>query len=186
MTKVTNVLPPQCLISSQRDTWSWGRGWTSSGKSERHPEGGHFCHTPVTPVTHLSHLSHVSGHCFVTCAGWGVSPRVAQMSHKCHTGFTQVSHPCRRLSHVSGHRSYYLCGAGALLQHALVTFTLRKLLSKVGGVQGGYGGDPGRVWGVPERVWDHLWGSREGLGESRGIQGCWGLLTSLFPRVSCP
>ncbi|NWW80374.1 SYSM protein, partial [Climacteris rufus] len=36
----------------------------------------------------------------------------------------------RRLSHVSGHRSYYLCGAGALLQHALVTFTLRKLLSK--------------------------------------------------------
>ncbi|XP_062370459.1 serine--tRNA ligase, mitochondrial isoform X2 [Cinclus cinclus] len=37
----------------------------------------------------------------------------------------------RRLSHVSGHRSYYLSGAGALLQHALVTFTLRKLLSKV-------------------------------------------------------
>ncbi|NXY12071.1 SYSM protein, partial [Pteruthius melanotis] len=36
----------------------------------------------------------------------------------------------KRLSHVSGHRSYYLCGAGALLQHALVTFTLRKLLSK--------------------------------------------------------
>ncbi|NXO65271.1 SYSM protein, partial [Phainopepla nitens] len=36
----------------------------------------------------------------------------------------------RRLSHVSGHRSYYLCGAGALLQHALVTFTLGKLLSK--------------------------------------------------------
>ncbi|XP_062370461.1 serine--tRNA ligase, mitochondrial isoform X4 [Cinclus cinclus] len=36
----------------------------------------------------------------------------------------------RRLSHVSGHRSYYLSGAGALLQHALVTFTLRKLLSK--------------------------------------------------------
>ncbi|NXX25371.1 SYSM protein, partial [Nicator chloris] len=36
----------------------------------------------------------------------------------------------RRLSHVSGHRSYYLCGAGALLQHALVTFTLQKLLSK--------------------------------------------------------
>ncbi|XP_048178017.1 serine--tRNA ligase, mitochondrial [Corvus hawaiiensis] len=36
----------------------------------------------------------------------------------------------KRLSHVSGHRSYYLCGAGALLQHALITFTLRKLLSK--------------------------------------------------------
>ncbi|NWT61816.1 SYSM protein, partial [Erythrocercus mccallii] len=36
----------------------------------------------------------------------------------------------RRLSHVSGHRSYYLCGAGALLQHALVNFTLQKLLSK--------------------------------------------------------
>ncbi|KAM4752040.1 serine--tRNA ligase, mitochondrial isoform 2-T2 [Cyanocitta cristata] len=49
---------------------------------------------------------------------------------KCPTGVPQVSRPCRRLSHVSGHRSYYLCGAGALLQHALVTFTLRKLLSK--------------------------------------------------------
>ncbi|KAM9211305.1 serine--tRNA ligase, mitochondrial [Leptosomus discolor] len=36
----------------------------------------------------------------------------------------------RRLSHVSGHRSYYLCGAGALLQHALVRFTLDKLLPK--------------------------------------------------------
>ncbi|NWR40026.1 SYSM protein, partial [Tachuris rubrigastra] len=36
----------------------------------------------------------------------------------------------RRLSHVSGHRSYYLCGAGALLQHALVSFTLGKLLPK--------------------------------------------------------
>ncbi|XP_068766356.1 serine--tRNA ligase, mitochondrial isoform X1 [Struthio camelus] len=36
----------------------------------------------------------------------------------------------RRLSHVSGHRSYYLCGAGALLQHALVHFALRKLLQK--------------------------------------------------------
>ncbi|XP_027765048.1 serine--tRNA ligase, mitochondrial [Empidonax traillii] len=36
----------------------------------------------------------------------------------------------RRLSHVSGHRSYYLCGAGALLQHALVSFTMGKLLPK--------------------------------------------------------
>ncbi|XP_032063000.1 serine--tRNA ligase, mitochondrial [Aythya fuligula] len=36
----------------------------------------------------------------------------------------------RRLSHVSGHRSYYLCGAGALLQHALVSFVLAKLLPK--------------------------------------------------------
>uniref|UniRef100_A0A8C2T1K5 serine--tRNA ligase n=1 Tax=Coturnix japonica TaxID=93934 RepID=A0A8C2T1K5_COTJA len=36
----------------------------------------------------------------------------------------------RRLSHVSGHRSYYLCGAGALLQHALVQFVLSKLLPK--------------------------------------------------------
>ncbi|NXQ29559.1 SYSM protein, partial [Alaudala cheleensis] len=36
----------------------------------------------------------------------------------------------RRLSHVSGHRSYYLCGAGALLQNALVTYTFRKLVSK--------------------------------------------------------
>ncbi|KAK2088392.1 seryl-tRNA synthetase [Saguinus oedipus] len=33
-----------------------------------------------------------------------------------------------RLSHVSGHRSYYLRGAGALLQHGLVNFTLNKLL----------------------------------------------------------
>ncbi|XP_053908824.1 serine--tRNA ligase, mitochondrial [Cuculus canorus] len=36
----------------------------------------------------------------------------------------------RRLSHVSGHRSYYLCGAGALLQHALVAFAMGKLLPK--------------------------------------------------------
>ncbi|KAF1581983.1 UNVERIFIED_CONTAM: Serine--tRNA ligase, mitochondrial, partial [Eudyptes pachyrhynchus] len=36
----------------------------------------------------------------------------------------------RRLSHISGHRSYYLCGAGALLQHALVRFALDKLLPK--------------------------------------------------------
>ncbi|NXL96030.1 SYSM protein, partial [Alectura lathami] len=36
----------------------------------------------------------------------------------------------RRLSHVSGHRSYYLCGAGALLQHALVRFALAKLLPR--------------------------------------------------------
>ncbi|OCT68099.1 serine--tRNA ligase, mitochondrial [Xenopus laevis] len=36
----------------------------------------------------------------------------------------------RRLSHVSGHRSYYLRGAGSLLQHALVNFTIRKLVNK--------------------------------------------------------
>ncbi|XP_010726191.1 serine--tRNA ligase, mitochondrial, partial [Meleagris gallopavo] len=36
----------------------------------------------------------------------------------------------RRLSHISGHRSYYLCGAGALLQHALVRFVLAKLVPK--------------------------------------------------------
>ncbi|NXJ15938.1 SYSM protein, partial [Odontophorus gujanensis] len=36
----------------------------------------------------------------------------------------------RRLSHVSGHRSYYLSGAGALLQHALVHFVLAKLVPK--------------------------------------------------------
>ncbi|KAF1590838.1 Serine--tRNA ligase, mitochondrial, partial [Eudyptes moseleyi] len=47
----------------------------------------------------------------------------------------------RRLSHISGHRSYYLCGAGALLQHALVRFALDKLLPKVqwGGSQEGLG-----------------------------------------------
>ncbi|XP_043536600.1 serine--tRNA ligase, mitochondrial [Chiloscyllium plagiosum] len=36
----------------------------------------------------------------------------------------------RRLSHISGHRSYYLHGAGSELQHALVQFTMSKLLSK--------------------------------------------------------
>ncbi|XP_020642969.3 serine--tRNA ligase, mitochondrial [Pogona vitticeps] len=36
----------------------------------------------------------------------------------------------RRLSHVSGYRSYYLRGAGALLQQALVQFTFNKLLKK--------------------------------------------------------
>lgn len=36
----------------------------------------------------------------------------------------------RRLSHVSGHRSYYLRGAGALLQHGLVNFTFNKLLRR--------------------------------------------------------
>ncbi|XP_041035455.1 serine--tRNA ligase, mitochondrial isoform X2 [Carcharodon carcharias] len=36
----------------------------------------------------------------------------------------------RRLSHVSGHRSYYLRGAGSELQLALVQFTVSKLLKK--------------------------------------------------------
>ncbi|XP_067831021.1 serine--tRNA ligase, mitochondrial [Heptranchias perlo] len=36
----------------------------------------------------------------------------------------------RRLSHVSGHRSYYLRGAGSELQLALVQFTMSKLLKK--------------------------------------------------------
>ncbi|KYO37546.1 serine--tRNA ligase, mitochondrial [Alligator mississippiensis] len=36
----------------------------------------------------------------------------------------------KRLSHISGYRSYYLYGAGALLQHALVTFTLDKLVKR--------------------------------------------------------
>uniref|UniRef100_A0A8I5TTT1 Serine--tRNA ligase, mitochondrial n=1 Tax=Pongo abelii TaxID=9601 RepID=A0A8I5TTT1_PONAB len=36
----------------------------------------------------------------------------------------------KRLSHVSGHRSYYLRGAGALLQHGLVNFTFNKLLHR--------------------------------------------------------
>lgn len=51
----------------------------------------------------------------------------------------------RRLSHVSGHRSYYLRGAGALLQHGLVNFTLNKLIHRVwarmGGLPGGGGID---------------------------------------------
>ncbi|XP_037372416.1 serine--tRNA ligase, mitochondrial isoform X2 [Talpa occidentalis] len=38
----------------------------------------------------------------------------------------------KRLSHVSGHRSYYLRGAGALLQHGLVSFTLNKLVRREG------------------------------------------------------
>uniref|UniRef100_A0A8C6SBU5 serine--tRNA ligase n=1 Tax=Neogobius melanostomus TaxID=47308 RepID=A0A8C6SBU5_9GOBI len=37
----------------------------------------------------------------------------------------------RRLSHVSGHRSYYLRGAGARLQMALQSFTVDKLLRRV-------------------------------------------------------
>ncbi|XP_051900365.1 serine--tRNA ligase, mitochondrial isoform X1 [Pristis pectinata] len=36
----------------------------------------------------------------------------------------------RRLSHVSGHRTYYLRGAGSELQLALVQFTMSKLLKK--------------------------------------------------------
>ncbi|KAM6223261.1 LOW QUALITY PROTEIN: serine--tRNA ligase, mitochondrial [Rhynchocyon petersi] len=36
----------------------------------------------------------------------------------------------KRLSHVSGHRSYYLRGAGALLQHGLVNFTFSKLVGR--------------------------------------------------------
>ncbi|XP_069500322.1 serine--tRNA ligase, mitochondrial isoform X2 [Ambystoma mexicanum] len=36
----------------------------------------------------------------------------------------------RRLSHISGHRSYYLRGAGAMLQHALVQFTINKLVKR--------------------------------------------------------
>ncbi|XP_058136197.1 serine--tRNA ligase, mitochondrial isoform X2 [Dasypus novemcinctus] len=36
----------------------------------------------------------------------------------------------KRLSHVCGHRSYYLRGAGALLQHGLVSFTLSKLVRR--------------------------------------------------------
>uniref|UniRef100_A0A7N4V6F5 Serine--tRNA ligase, mitochondrial n=1 Tax=Sarcophilus harrisii TaxID=9305 RepID=A0A7N4V6F5_SARHA len=36
----------------------------------------------------------------------------------------------KRLSHVSGQRSYYLRGPGALLQHALVSFTLGKLVQR--------------------------------------------------------
>ncbi|XP_078097934.1 serine--tRNA ligase, mitochondrial isoform X2 [Mustelus asterias] len=36
----------------------------------------------------------------------------------------------RRLSHVSGHRSYYLRGAGSELQLALVQFTMNKLLKR--------------------------------------------------------
>uniref|UniRef100_K7G2I1 serine--tRNA ligase n=1 Tax=Pelodiscus sinensis TaxID=13735 RepID=K7G2I1_PELSI len=36
----------------------------------------------------------------------------------------------KRLSHISGHRSYYLRGAGALLQQALVQFTLSKLVKQ--------------------------------------------------------
>lgn len=44
---------------------------------------------------------------------------------------------------MSGHRSYYLRGAGALLQHGLVNFTLNKLVhrvwARVGGLPGGSG-----------------------------------------------
>lgn len=44
---------------------------------------------------------------------------------------------------MSGHRSYYLRGAGALLQYGLVNFTLNKLIHRVwarlGGLPGGGG-----------------------------------------------
>ncbi|KAM3829891.1 serine--tRNA ligase, mitochondrial isoform 2-T2 [Vipera latastei] len=36
----------------------------------------------------------------------------------------------RRLAHISGLRSYYLCGAGALLERALIQFTFSKLIKK--------------------------------------------------------
>ncbi|XP_066438029.1 serine--tRNA ligase, mitochondrial isoform X1 [Eleutherodactylus coqui] len=36
----------------------------------------------------------------------------------------------RRLAHISGNRCYYLRGAGAMLQHALVNFTITKLVKK--------------------------------------------------------
>ncbi|XP_069799797.1 serine--tRNA ligase, mitochondrial [Dendropsophus ebraccatus] len=36
----------------------------------------------------------------------------------------------RRLAHISGNRCYYLRGAGAMLQHALVNFTVTKLVKK--------------------------------------------------------
>uniref|UniRef100_A0A670J3M6 serine--tRNA ligase n=1 Tax=Podarcis muralis TaxID=64176 RepID=A0A670J3M6_PODMU len=43
----------------------------------------------------------------------------------------------RRLSHISGYRSFYLRGAGAMLQQALVQFTYNKLVKKVpNGVEG--------------------------------------------------
>lgn len=58
-----------------------------------------------------------------------------------HIRLAVCSYVPRRLSHVSGHRSYYLRGAGALLQHGLVNFTLSKLVRRVwpgqeGGVEG--------------------------------------------------
>ncbi|XP_075042913.1 serine--tRNA ligase, mitochondrial [Mixophyes fleayi] len=36
----------------------------------------------------------------------------------------------RRLAHISGNRCYYLRGAGTMLQHALVNFTMEKLVKK--------------------------------------------------------
>ncbi|XP_075692397.1 serine--tRNA ligase, mitochondrial [Rhinoderma darwinii] len=36
----------------------------------------------------------------------------------------------RRLTHISGNRCYYLRGAGSMLQHALVNFTITKLVKK--------------------------------------------------------
>ncbi|XP_073405154.1 serine--tRNA ligase, mitochondrial [Dendrobates tinctorius] len=36
----------------------------------------------------------------------------------------------RRLSHISGNRCYYLRGSGSMLQHALVNFTITKLVKK--------------------------------------------------------
>lgn len=137
------LLSPQSLTSSRRDTWSWARGWTSSASGERPrlPGRGHRGVTRVSllPVTRVC-----------VC----VSPLPPQR---------------RRLSHISGHRSYYLCGAGALLQHALVRFALAKLLPKVRGWGGSWGVQEGL--GESRRVWGRSWGPQVGLWGGPGAPG---------------
>lgn len=39
---------------------------------------------------------------------------------------------CRNLGHTTGHRSYFLKGAGSMLEDALVRFTLDKLINNHG------------------------------------------------------
>lgn len=38
--------------------------------------------------------------------------------------------PYRHLGHITGHRSYYLRGAGAQLERALVKYTLERLVKR--------------------------------------------------------
>uniref|UniRef100_A0A8D0G0N4 serine--tRNA ligase n=1 Tax=Strix occidentalis caurina TaxID=311401 RepID=A0A8D0G0N4_STROC len=108
--------------SRRKEEGPWGEeGFGEEEEGACGEEGSHplssFCpHTCVSLVIHVC----------------------APMTHVC---VPPVTHACvppcrRRLSHVSGHRSYYLCGAGALLQHALVRFALAKLLPKVRGGEG--------------------------------------------------
>ncbi|XP_068385291.1 serine--tRNA ligase, mitochondrial isoform X2 [Eschrichtius robustus] len=108
----------------------------------------------------------------------------------------------KRLSHVSGHRSYYLRGAGALLQHGLVNFTLNKLVHRGftpmtvpdllrGAVFEGCGmtpnAKPSQIYNIdPSRFEDlNLAGTAEvGLAGFLWLDGWWPWLTHSVPLSS--